>query len=179
MIVIGLGNPGKEYEKARHNAGFMALDLFAKEHSFPPFQLVKKHNALVSEESYKGVLTLLVKPQTFMNNSGKAVQSIVKSSPSQILVVIHDDIDILLGKMKVSEGRGSAGHKGVESIMQELETKNFTRIRIGIQPQKGKPTNSEKFVLQKFSPQELLLLKQSLADTSHWLLSFIKSQAIA
>jgi len=182
MIIVGLGNPGKEYKKTRHNAGFMALDLFAKEHGFPEFKASSKYESSVSEGKINGLKVILVKPQTFMNNSGKAVKALLGNLVSKNLetkfpssfVLVHDDIDILLGQMKFSKGRGSAGHKGVESIMRELGTKDFTRIRIGIQPLAGKPLHTEEFVLQSFSQEELPFLEQALADTSHWLLNLVE-----
>ena len=176
MLIVGLGNPGEEYQKTRHNAGFMALDEFQKKHSFPDFKLSKKHSSLVSEGILNQDKVVLAKPQTFMNNSGKAVASLVKLSLGKLsltqeLVVVHDDIDIPLGKVKVSKGSGSAGHKGVKSIIQVLGTKDFTRIRIGIQPAAGKPKNVEDFVLQKFSPGELPLLQKSIEDSCAQLLN--------
>ncbi len=175
-LIIGLGNPGIGYQKTRHNAGFIALDEFQKEYGFPDFKLSKKHSSLISEgilnsrlrQGFGGqaVKVVLAKPQTFMNNSGKAVASLArlsfKLSRAKELIVIHDDIDIPLGKVKVSKGSGSAGHKGVNSIIQSLGTKDFTRIRIGIQPLGGKPNDVENFVLKKFTQLELALLKTSV-----------------
>jgi peptidyl-tRNA hydrolase, PTH1 family len=171
FLIIGLGNPGVEYQKTPHNAGFMALDEFQKEHEFPDFKLSKKHSSLISEgvlslskDNLRQAKVLLAKPQTFINNSGKAVRSLLGKTKSD-LVIVHDDIDIPLGKIKVSKGSGSAGHKGVESIIQTLGTKTFTRIRIGIQPATGKPQNVEEFVLQKFSKAELLLIQSTIQQT--------------
>lgn len=150
FLIVGLGNPGKEYEKTRHNVGFMVLDAL-KEVELP--------NAI------------LAKSQAFMNNSGKAVKKLLRRNTNEAiaelirhLIIVHDDIDIPLGKVKVSVGRGSAGHKGVESIIQSLGTKNFTRIRIGIQPEKGKPENVEDFVLQPFKKAELPLLQTAIQE---------------
>lgn len=168
ILIVGLGNPGEEYEKTRHNVGFMTLDAFVKEHNFPEFSMSKKHSFLVSEGKLSEAKVVLAKPQTFMNNSGKAVKSLApkfdlgKTKPG--LVVVHDDIDIALGKVKISKGSGSAGHKGVESIIQSLGTKNFTRIRVGIQPEKGKPQRVEDFVLQPFKKAELPLLQSALQN---------------
>jgi peptidyl-tRNA hydrolase, PTH1 family len=179
-LLVGLGNPGKKYEKTRHNVGFMVVDEFAKQHSFPDFALSKKHATLVSEGVLNQVRVILMKPQTFMNNSGKAVASLVSlrflklSETKELakeLVVVHDDIDIPLGKIRISQGRGSAGHKGVESIIQSLGTKNFARIRIGIQPVKGKPKDVETFVLQAFKKTELPLLESAIDQTTESLLS--------
>ena len=160
-LIIGLGNPGKKYEATRHNAGFLVLDEFQTEHGFPEFTLSKKHASLISESILNQTKVLLVKPQTFMNDSGKAVKSFMAAKPN--LVVVHDDIDILLGEVKVSENKGSAGHKGVDSIIQALGTKNFTRIRVGIQPAGGKPNNVDTFVLQPFGVKDMKSLKSSTA----------------
>src|SRR3989338_3389760 len=167
MLIVGLGNLGKEYQKTRHNAGFMVLDEFAKVNGFPSFKLSKKHSSLISEGFLSRTKVVLAKPQTFMNNSGKAVASLAKLSFPKLslakdLVVVHDDIDIPLGKVKVSKGSGSAGHKGVESIIQSLGTKDFTRIRIGILPPEGKPEDVETFVLKPFKKEELPLLSASI-----------------
>ena len=171
-LIVGLGNPGKKYEKARHNVGFLVLDEFQKEHGFPEFTLLKKHTSLISKDILNETEALLAKPQTFMNNSGKAVRSFMAAKPN--LIVVHDDIDIPLGKMKVSENKGSAGHKGVDSIIQALGTKNFTRIRVGIQPAKGKPSNVETFVLKKFTSTELPLLKSAIKEATESLISLVK-----
>jgi peptidyl-tRNA hydrolase, PTH1 family len=189
FLIIGLGNPGVEYQKTPHNAGFMALDEFQKEHGFPDFKLSKKHSSLISDwvlslskDNLRQAKVLLAKPQTFMNNSGKAVASLVRLSFPKLnsklnltkeLIVVHDDIDIPLGKVKVSRGSGSAGHKGVDSIIQSLGTKDFTRIRIGIQPAKGKPEGVENFVLQKFSKTELSFFQSVIQEASISLLSLI------
>lgn len=145
----------------------MVLDVFAQKNEFPGFQLDKKSNALVSEGALNGEKILLAKPQTFMNNSGLTVKSLYtryKIQNTKYIIIIHDDIDIPLGKIKVSFGRGSAGHKGVESIIKSLGTKNFTRIRVGIQPSTGKPKNVETFVLKNFAPKEVSILKQKIKE---------------
>jgi peptidyl-tRNA hydrolase, PTH1 family len=171
MLIVGLGNPGEEYEKTRHNAGFMALDEFQKEHGFPEFKLSKKYSSLISEGFLGLTKVILAKPQTFMNNSGKAVASLAKLSFGKLslakeLFVVHDDIDIPLGKIKISKGSGSAGHKGVDSIIQALGTKAFTRVRIGIQPAEGKPENVEEFVLQRFKKEKLPLLQNAIQQAT-------------
>ena len=163
-LIIGLGNPGKEHENTPHNAGFMVVDELARIHGFSPFTLSKKHSSLISEGVLSQVKVVLAKPQTFMNNSGKAVQSLLSKTKSD-LVVIHDDIDILLGKIKVSKSSGSAGHKGVDSIIQSLGTKDFTRIRIGIQPAKGKPEDVENFVLKSFRGEKLELFNTVIEES--------------
>lgn len=162
IFIVGLGNPGKTYERTRHNAGFLALDTFAKKQGFPPFKLSSKSKAFVSESILGSAKVVLVKPQTFMNKSGASVKSLLKQGGE--LIVVHDDIDLPLGTVKVSKGRGSAGHKGVESIIEALGSKDFTRIRIGIQPLTGKPEDVEDFVLQKFSQKELPIVQDSIIE---------------
>ena len=153
MLIVGLGNPGKKYKNTRHNVGFQVVDKFAKENDFPEFKLSKRYNSLISEKEN----IVLVKPQTFMNESGKAVKALLKNTMKTVLVVIHDDIDLPLGKIRISKNRGAAGHKGVESIIKEIGTKDFTRFRIGIQSKTEKPKNVEKYVLQKFGKEEKII----------------------
>lgn len=154
-IIVGLGNPGRKYKDTRHNTGFQVVDEFARENNFPEFRLSKKYNSLISEKNN----IILAKPLTFMNESGKAVKKMIGE-----LIVVHDDIDLPLGKIKIVKSRGAAGHKGVESIIKEIGTKDFTRFRIGIQPKTGKPKNVEKFVLQKFTKQEKEIIKQTIKE---------------
>ncbi len=167
IIIVGLGNPGKKYKNTRHNVGFQAIDEFARENNFPEFRLSKKYNSLISEKEN----IVLVKPQTFMNNSGLAIKKIIQNSKFKIQnsIVIHDDIDLPLGKIRISKNRGSAGHKGVESIIREIGTKDFTRFRIGITPASakasaGKAKNIEKYVLQKFDKEEEKIIKQVIQE---------------
>jgi len=133
LVIVGLGNPGKEYEKTRHNAGRSAVELVAKNHDFDDFVFNKTSNALVAKGAVESEGATLVLPETMMNLSGKAVAAYVKSpKAAKNLLVIHDDLDLPLGTVKMVFGRGSGGHKGVESIMRAVKTKDFARIRIGI-----------------------------------------------
>jgi len=146
FLIIGLGNPGGKYKDTRHNAGAMAID---------ELKLLNPENVI------------LAKPDSFMNESGKAVKKLVKThnlTPAN-LIIIHDDIDLPLGIIRIAKNRGAAGHKGVESIINGLETNDFIRIRIGIQPKSGKPKNPETFVLQKFNKQEEKTLKEVFQKT--------------
>jgi PTH1 family peptidyl-tRNA hydrolase len=165
-IIVGLGNPGKKFEKTRHNLGFMVLDRFAEKNKFPKFKIKKEFLATVSEKKIGEEKIILVKPQTFMNNSGIAIKRILKklrtSNVEHLtsnLWVIHDDLDIPFRKIKISFGRGSAGHKGVQSIIDELKTKNFFRFRVGIKP-KQNYISIENFVLGKFDKNERKILKE-------------------
>ena len=175
-IIIGLGNPGNEYAKTRHNAGRMTVELFAKTEGFPEFVLRKAAKASVSEglieSTGKDEKVSLVIPEVSMNLSGKVAPSFVKSvKAAQKLLVIRDDLDLPLGVIKITGyGRGSGGHKGVESIMRALKTKEFAQMKIGISgaTPKGKlkkPGSEEKVithVIGKFSPKEELILKETL-----------------
>ena len=162
ILVAGLGNPGKKNKNTRHNIGFRILDKFLKESNFPKFKSSKKFHSLISEGEIAKRKVLLIKPQTFMNNSGKAIKALITyhKLPTTKLIVVHDDIDLPLGKIKIVKNRGSAGHKGVESIIKELGTKNFVRLRIGIQPKSGKPRSPERFVLRKFTKAEEKIVKE-------------------
>jgi len=167
FIIIGLGNPGAKFENTRHNAGFMALDKFAKENNFPEFKLQKKPNALVSEKEN----IILAKPQTFMNGSGKAVKEIIKNNPVANLIIIHDDIDLPIGKIKIVKDRGSAGHKGVESIIKNIGNDGLIRFRIGINTEqsRGSDYRTEKaknIVLKNFSPEEQKILGEAIQKTA-------------
>lgn len=163
-IIVGLGNPGKKYRDTRHNVGFQVIDEFAEKNNFPEFKFSKKFNALISESIINNEKIILAKPQTFMNESGKSVKKLVEARPRRNLVVIHDDIDLPLGKIRIVKNRGAGGHKGVESIIRELGTKDFIRFRLGIQPEVGKPKNVEKFVLQRFTEEEKRVIKQAIKE---------------
>jgi peptidyl-tRNA hydrolase, PTH1 family len=154
ILIIGLGNPGKKYKNTRHNIGFAVLDRFSEESGFPDFTFFEKGNSLVSQNIPGKEKLLLAKPQTFMNNSGKAAKALIKFYKPEKLIVVHDDIDLPVGKIKLVENRGSAGHKGVASVIRETGTKNFWRLRIGVCPEKGKPENVENFVLGKIKNEE-------------------------
>jgi len=169
-IIIGLGNPSEKYTMTRHNAGFMAIDALAEKLGLT-WENSKKFQAEIAKQGE----TLLVKPQNFMNNSGKnatAILAYYKLLPkklgflktanadlSKILTVIHDDLDIELGKFKISVDSRSAGHRGVESIINHLKTKNFKRLRIGVKTPALEKIPADKFVLQKFNGEELKTIK--------------------
>lgn len=147
--IFGLGNPGAEYEKTRHNTGARVLAAFRK----------KNRNQKL----------ILLSPTTFMNRSGESIVKVIKSKAAVAkLIVIHDDLDLPLGKFKISFGRGSGGHRGVESIIKKLKTRDFIRLRVGIAPTtpagKIKKPVGEKavvdFILGKFRPPEELKLKK-------------------
>lgn len=157
-VIVGLGNPGDEYENTRHNVGRAAVVNFATEKGFPKWMLDKKSNALVTDmvlkgaEKKKGEDILLILPETFMNKSGNALKGVITSpKKAESLIVVHDDMDLPRGIIKISFGRGAGGHHGVESIIRAVRTMNFTRIRIGVSdPGKGgavkKPKGEKKII---------------------------------
>lgn len=156
-LIIGLGNPGDKYKGTRHNIGREILMEWQKEYDFADFDYNKRLNALVANKNKKAALLL---PETMMNKSSKAVKPalrIFKVKPKDV-IVLHDDADIELGRVKLSFGKHSAGHKGVESVKRALGTWNFWRLRIGIQ--KKKRVDAMKLVLQKFTLAEDATLKK-------------------
>ncbi len=155
ILIVGLGNPGEKHESSRHNVGFMVVNNFLKKLTSVKesvWQKNAKFNSLISKVDNE---MILVKPLSYMNASGAVVAKIMKfyKIPSLGLYIIHDDLDLPLGKIKISYGHGSAGHKGVESIIQEIGSNNFVRIRVGIGSDK-KVSNPEKYVLSNFEEKE-------------------------
>lgn len=165
--IIGLGNPGEKYKNTRHNTGFFIIDKLRKAWNFPEFKFEKKFNAEISKNRINGKDIILVKPQTFMNLSGQAVRAIsdfYKLAPEDT-IVIHDDIDISLGKYKISTDSRSAGHKGVQNIIDNLGTQKFRRIRMGIKNINiNLKTSPEDYVLQKFSQDEMDIMETISKD---------------
>ena len=167
FILIGLGNPGKEYEGTRHNAGREAAVYFAKKEKLGEFEEDKNLQALVLLSKLKKEKILMILPETFMNNSGKTVKALfdkkilkkTKNKEIKNFALLHDDLDIPLGKFKISFGKNSAGHKGVESVIRALKTKKFIRIRIGISPER-KPDSKKilNFIIGRFSAKEKEIL---------------------
>jgi len=180
ILIVGLGNPGKRYENTRHNIGFMIVEsLKLKVKSFSDWKNNKKLLSEISEGEINSQKVILAKPLTFMNLSGQAVKSLIRNWKLEIrnLVVVHDDIDIPLGKIRISIGRGSAGHQGVESIIKELGTKNFIRFRIGIKPKQYHRLvcGTEKFVLKNFKKEEERIVKEVIEKTSEAIEYFLES----
>ncbi|MCK4553938.1 aminoacyl-tRNA hydrolase [Candidatus Parcubacteria bacterium] len=162
-LIIGLGNPGEKYEKTRHNAGFLTVDKLVSSSKYPGLSTQSKFNAEISQGTIDDEKIILAKPQTFMNNSGQAVKAIVDYYKIDLenIIVIHDDLDIPLGEYKISKNKNSGGHKGVQSIIDYLGTKDFTRTRIGIGVQDlSCKIPTEKFVLEKFSGKEMGIVEE-------------------
>ncbi|MBW6431644.1 aminoacyl-tRNA hydrolase [Patescibacteria group bacterium] len=171
ILIAGLGNPGSKYEKTRHNVGFMVLDHLAKNFDVD-FKEDKKNKALIAEHTttFEGkTRLLLVKPQTFMNNSGETIARLVnfyKLHPEDQVWIIHDDLDIEIGTLRVRINGSSAGQKGVQSVIDKLGTDKFIRFRIGIKPSSKQLKPAEEFVLEKFNPQEKEIIKDKIKETS-------------
>jgi PTH1 family peptidyl-tRNA hydrolase len=169
MYIVGLGNPGEEYKLTRHNMGRIVLDEFLKSHKMPEWQFDKKINSLKSEDKFKKGKVILLEPETYMNNSGKTVQKIITSKKKiKDLTVIHDDVDLPLGKFKIVFNRGAAGHKGVKSIIRAIKSQEFIRIRVGIAPatpsgkiKKPKGKKLLEFITGNFKPKELEIVKKT------------------
>lgn len=164
-VIVGLGNPGKEYETTRHNAGFLFSDFLRTKWEFPEFSEEKKFSSQISGATRSIEKYLLVKPTTFMNRSGDAVSatmSFYKLSPDDLLV-IHDDLDIPFGSWKTSKGSGAAGHNGISDIIGKIGTKDFRRIRIGIGRPEGDRDPAD-YVLDRFTPEEAARLPEIFED---------------
>jgi len=132
-IIVGLGNPGDEYEKTRHNLGRMILESFRKKYDFPVWVQNKKSRGLLSEGKIGKEKIILLEPETFMNKSGLSVRSFITSKKkAEKLIVVYDDLDLPMGLFKISFNKGTGGHKGLESVAKNVKTKEFIRVRIGI-----------------------------------------------
>ena len=151
-IIVALGNPGEEYVNTSHNVGRMVLDAFVKDQKLKDWQEDKKLKALTVSGKVGKSNVVLIKPETFMNKSGESVKPVVKSKKvAETLVVVHDDLDLPLGRIKISFASSSGGHKGVESIMRAIKTEEFIRLRLGISSETAggkikKPADEEKVI---------------------------------
>lgn len=159
-LIAGLGNPGPEYRETRHNAGFMVIDQLS---SLADIPLVRKaFTGLCGEGRWHGERLFLLKPQTFMNLSGRSVAEALRfyKLPLESLIVIHDELDVPFGQVKIKEGGGHGGHNGLRSLLEELGSGDFVRVRVGIgRPSKGDPV---KYVLGNFGKDEVPLLPRLL-----------------
>lgn len=160
-IVVGLGNPGRKYSQTRHNAGFMFIKRLAKEWKIK----LKKINSLLKagEVMKSNERILIAMPQTYMNQSGLAVRKIMNESRSgsERFIVVYDDIDLPLGEIRIRKEGGAGTHKGMISVVQEIETTKFPRIRLGIGSQPS-DEDATHYVLSSFEKREKILLEKSL-----------------
>jgi PTH1 family peptidyl-tRNA hydrolase len=169
LYVIGLGNPGEEYKETRHNTGRIILELLAKKNNFPDWKEDGKIKALISKGELDGEKMTFVLPNNFMNNSGKSVLPLIKSKKDlDKLVVIYDDLDLPIGKIKLSYNRSSGGHNGLGSIIKNVKSEEFLRIRVGVSPhtpsgKTKKPKGEDavlKFLLKEFKEPEMKEIKK-------------------
>lgn len=179
FIITGVGNPGKEYENTPHNAGYMFLDAFRN-------HLLTQTNLEVSEwidekkiflsdicKIKKGgeLIGILQKPLTYMNNSGSAVQLLLRKHPKCEYILAHDDLDIPLGIFKIHKGKSPKGHKGVLSIESVVKQKDFVRIRLGIENRGERLIQGDQYVLIDYSKKELAILNMSIEESIFVLVS--------
>ncbi len=163
-LIVGLGNPGKDYVNTRHNAGFLLLDFLNEKWKGKSFRLESKLKSKISIIKDNSKNVLLLKPQTYMNLSGEAVKKVMDYYKiiSQNIIVIYDDLDLEIGMYKITQKPFKGGHKGVRSIIDYIDEDKFIRIRIGIEKQGGRKNRNnisgEKFVLSKFSSDEKKVL---------------------
>ena len=166
-LIVGLGNPGKQYAETRHNVGFMILDFLQSEWGFPAFTANKRFTAEISEGMHEAEKVILIKPATFMNLSGAAVRSILdfyKLTPADVFVV-QDELDIPFGTHRLAIDSSAAGHNGIKNIIEHLGTQRFVRLRIGIATPEQSTVclcNAHEFVLDRFTAEERAALEKLL-----------------
>jgi PTH1 family peptidyl-tRNA hydrolase len=165
-LIVGLGNPGEKYKQTRHNAGFLALDFLLKDDGFMKAQPSREFKSEMYTWANGDEKVIFLKPQTYMNDSGQALKTICnfyKMDLPKDLLVVHDDTDLPFGEIRTTDSSSSAGHNGVQSIIDNLGTQNFHRIRIGVETRRSRddlPTDA--FVLQNFSDQEIKKLREEI-----------------
>ena len=179
MLIVGLGNPGKEYESTRHNLGFMLIDKLAHEEGINVNS--RECSSLVGRGVIEGARTKLVKPQTFMNLSGHAVACLLakieSESPIDELVVISDDLALPIGKIRIRERGSAGGHNGLKSIIASIGTDEFIRLRIGIQPEHP-ISDSKRFVLDSFARSERTIVEETIAQSADAIRTIIRDGAL-
>lgn len=171
-LVVGLGNPGKEYAQTRHNVGFMIINAVSEQTGISLSRV--KYKTIVGNGRYNGVKIILAKPQTYMNLSGQAVSALAKfyKVPTEHILVIHDDMDIDLGTLRIRPNGGAGGQKGVKSIIEKLGTPEFARIRFGIGRPPGR-MDPKAYVLEKFLPREKEEFEFTLIRARDAVLTFV------
>ena len=159
-LIVGLGNPGIEYEKTRHNTGFLLIDRFCEKLNIDLDKNKCKANYGICH--HKGEKIIVAKPQTYMNLSGMSVSSLMKfyNVPVEDLIVVHDDLDLPVGKLRLRRKGSSGGQKGMGNIIEQLGTQDINRIRVGISNDKSRDTKD--YVLSRFSKEELPILDEAL-----------------
>jgi peptidyl-tRNA hydrolase, PTH1 family len=163
-LIVGLGNPGKKYERSWHNLGFAVLDLLRKELNLTDFKKSVKFKGEITKGEVGNETIILLKPTTFMNNSGLAVaalSSYFKIKPKDI-IIIHDDLDLPLGKLRLATNSSAGGHNGLKSIIEQLGSKEFYRIKIGIKTELVDKINPADYVLTGWDKEQSIAVKEQL-----------------
>jgi PTH1 family peptidyl-tRNA hydrolase len=162
-VIAGLGNPGRKYSRTRHNIGFMAVEEIAQRNGI---EFTDRKEYRIGRGSIEGHNVVLIEPLLYMNRSGPVVNAILRKFTVQFdnLIVIHDDLDMETGKLRIRKTGSSGGHKGVESIIQNIGAKDFIRVKIGIGREPG--TLAEDYVLSKFTRQEISAIKETIEKTT-------------
>jgi len=163
-VIVGLGNPGKEYESTRHNIGFIALDYFAQKHNIEINKI--KHKAVVGEGRINNKKVMLVKPQTYMNLSGQSVREIAEyyNVDDDEIIVVYDDIDIETGEIRIRKSGSAGTHNGMKSIIYDLQSDKFPRVRVGIS--RDPRMDLAKYVLSRFNEEEKKALEETVPRIS-------------
>ena len=164
FLIVGLGNPGKEYEHTRHNAGFDVIDALAEKYNISVTE--KKHKALCGKGVIEGVKVILAKPQTFMNLSGESVSELIqyyKLDPEEEMIVIFDDISLAPGNIRIRKKGSAGGHNGIKNIIAQTGTQNFMRIKVGV-GEKPKGWDLADHVLGHFSKEDRAKLEDAIVD---------------
>jgi PTH1 family peptidyl-tRNA hydrolase len=169
-LIVGLGNPGKKYEKTWHNLGFLVIDQIRQtsNRNFSEFKESKKFKAITAEANQIDEKINLVKPQTFMNNSGQAVEALTKFYKilPQDVWLIHDDIDLPVGRVRISQNASAGGHKGVQSVIDLLGTQQFVRFRLGIDSDKKGQIPTEDYVLQNINSTSKIIIDEAMKQVT-------------
>jgi PTH1 family peptidyl-tRNA hydrolase len=173
VLIVGLGNPGKEYDGTRHNIGFAAVDAFQEKNNLDPWIEKKDLKCWQASGTLGETRAIVIKPTTFMNLSGEAVQAVMHfyKIPAEKIIIVHDELDIPFGQVRMRVGGSSAGHNGLKSIIQHIG-EDIGRIRIGVGPKEPEQMDSADFVLAKFSKEQQEHLPELTREVSAVLSEF-------
>ncbi|MCF7846440.1 MAG: aminoacyl-tRNA hydrolase [Candidatus Peribacteraceae bacterium] len=178
-LILGLGNPEKDYGRTRHNFGFRVLDSFAGKFEFPAFKLEKKFKAEISEKEIKGEKIFLVKPQTFMNLSGEAAAALLNFYKPKLedFLVVFDDVDLPFGSLRFREDGSSGGHNGIKNLIAHFGTENFARLKLGTANELLDIMPTDEFVLAKFTPAEEKAIPEILEKAVDGIEKFLENES--
>ncbi len=178
-LIVGLGNPGTQYEKTRHNVGFMAVDHLQQHYFFEEFRSLDKGKSLMTKGEIDGEKVILLKPTQFMNLSGIATAAVAQffKIPRSDIIVIYDDVDIPTGQLRLRTDGSAGGHNGIKSLIEKLGGADFIRLRIGIKPEKSFPGELSDYVLGKFTEDEQAAANQVI-DQLPSLIEFLLKEGV-